>query len=115
MNLDLLTDEDLAGLTSWVEPLARMQAPAVQAWGNQAWRCCNDEAQRRRNGGTPLRSWPSCGELSNEEIVFLGQLIAGIHDEGSPQLAAFVEELGEQLVDLLFLQVADPGLPDPGV
>ncbi len=112
MKLELLTDDDLAGLASWCEPLARMQSPAVAAWGNAAWHACQDEVQRRRNGGTPLRSWPSCAELSNEDLVFLGQLIATIHDAESEQLALFVEELGEQFVDLLFLQVADPGLPE---
>lgn len=112
MNLTLLTDEDLAGLASWCEPLARMRAPAIAAFGNEAWRACQDEVQRRRSGATTLRSWPSCGELSNEEAVFLSHLIATIHDAGSPQLAAFVEEMGEQLVDLLYFQVADPGLPE---
>ncbi|CAM3577561.1 hypothetical protein MYCO108962_25935 [Mycobacterium colombiense] len=112
MNLQALTDEDLAGLTSWCEPLARMRDPAVSAYGNAAWHACNSEAQRRRSGGTTLRSWPDPADLGNEALVFLGHLLSGIHDAGSPQLAAFVEELGEQLVDLLYLQVADPGLPE---
>jgi len=112
MNLTALTDDDLAGLTGLVEPVARMQAPDLSAWGNAAWHACNDEAQRRRNGAIPLRSWPSAAELSNEELAFLGHLIASIHDKGSEQLAAFVEEMGDQLVDLLYFQVADPGVPE---
>lgn len=108
MKLDLLTDEDLAGLTAWTEPLARMQNPAVSAWGNAAWRCCNDETQRRRVDGPTLRSWPAADDLGNEALMFLGQLIAGIHDAGSEQLALFVEELGAAFVDLLLAR-ADPG------
>ncbi len=101
MKLESLTDEDLAGLTSWTEPLARMQNPAVSAWGNAAWHACNDEAQRRRVDGQTVRNWPAPDDLGNEALVLLGQLLAGIHDAGSEHLALFVEELGETFVDLL--------------
>jgi hypothetical protein len=101
MKLQALTDEDLAGLTAWTEPLARMHNPAVAAWGNQAWHCCVDEAQRRRTDGQTVRTWPAPDQLHNEALVLLGQLLAGIHDAGSEQLALFVEELGETFVDLL--------------
>jgi hypothetical protein len=109
MKLDQLTDEDLAGLTSWTEPIARMQNPAVQAWGNAAWHACNDEAQRRRVDGTTVRTWPSSDQLGNEALVFLGKLLAGIHDAGSEHLALFVEELGETFVDALLTR-ANPGV-----
>lgn len=109
MKLDALTDEDLAKLTSWTEPIARMSNPAVSAWGNQAWHACTDEAHRRRVAGPTLRNWPDSDDLGNEAVMFLGHLLSGIHDGGSEQLALFVEELGETFVDLLLAR-ADPGV-----
>ncbi|OBG20579.1 hypothetical protein [Mycobacterium sp. 852002-51057_SCH5723018] len=108
MNLQLLTDEDVAGLTSWCEPFARMDHPAVSDWGNRAWRCCVDEARRRIDGGQ-VTDWPAPDSLPTEALVLIGQLLAGVHDAGSEYLAVWVEEFGETLVDLLLAR-ANPGV-----
>lgn len=101
MNLQALTDEDLAGLRAWTVPLARMDDNALRSWGGEAWHAVRDEERRREADGPSLRSWPSSDDLSNERLVLLSELLAGIHQAGSPQLAAFVEELHGQLVNQL--------------
>lgn len=109
MNLQALTDEDLAGLRDWTVPIAKMDDPALHSWGSEAWHAIRDEERRREVDGPALRSWPSANDLSNERLVLLSQLLAGIHDAGSEQLALFVEELGETFIDMLLAR-ADPGV-----
>ena len=100
MNLEPLSDIDLEGLTSFCEPLARMDAPEVSRWGKLAWHACRDERSRRAGGASVSPKWPSYEPLSNEELVLLSGLLRGIHDQ-SPELARFVEQTGEDLVDVL--------------
>lgn len=100
MNLQLLTDDDLAGLTSWCEPLARMDHRAVQAWGTAAWHACVDEARRRVDGGDVTR-WPEPDSLPNEAVVLIARLVTGMHGAGSDYLRVWVEEFGDTLVDTL--------------
>ncbi|OBB89646.1 hypothetical protein [Mycobacterium sp. 852002-30065_SCH5024008] len=109
VNLELLTDEDLAGLSSWAEPIAKMERhPAVSAYGDQAWRAATDELRRRKDGGD-VTPWPAPDPLGNEAVKFIGHLLAGLHDAGSDYLRAWVEETGETLVELLLTR-ADPGV-----
>jgi len=92
-SLELLTDDDLNGLAAWATPLAQMQARfAVAAWGKRAWQSVIDEQNRRSGDSTLGVRFPAVDALSNEEIMFVGQLLAGIHDAGSDMLRVWVEE-----------------------
>lgn len=106
MNLTTLTDDDLAGLTTWCAPLSTMDNPALSRWGEAAWHCCRDEAQRRVDGGD-VPAWPAADSLPTEGVVLIARLLTGVHDAGSEHLAAWVEAFGEALVDTLMAR-ADP-------
>lgn len=100
MNLEALSDDDLTGLTAWAEPIAKMDSRVFARWGQLAWQAAIDEQRRRIDGGN-VTPWPSSTQLRTEEIKLLGHLLVGIRGAGSPELAEFVEQAGEELTDTL--------------